>query len=609
VALLGGAGWYVWEYGLRDYQRHRIRHMLKDDGMRYKPPKIRYKDHTKTNYYEKEVLLASRGLIYDRNKNLLAGNRDIHNLHFIPAIQGCTMPQDAKSKQDCVRNFLYDLKNKTQISMSARKHKKLIDDFGKRSVNYPSSWDVMIKRKLSTIEVKQVRQYIQKNNIKSLNLIKQQGRHYPYAKLFSHTLGHTYPDWNSPLRSSSRTIKLNRMQTDYKGIRGIEARYDKLLRGTPGVVDVERNKWLQFVDQKILTPAKPGENLHLTLDLKLQQLAYKALGDTAGAVVALDPNTGQVLVSVSKPGYDTNNPADTVNRQHWRNRYLHNAYPPGSTIKPFMALAGLHNNIDAARKINCQGYFALPGVKHRWRDWKKGGHGKVNMQQAITQSCDVYFYTLAVKLRIQRISSMLGHFGVGSPTGIDLPREYAGYLPSPDWKRKRFKKPVQQKWYTGDTISIGVGQGYIIMTPMQMAVATGVIATRGTRIKPYLLHARKVPGSTDLQYTKPVITNKLVHIKKDHWKTVIDGMKDSMKRYHKGNYSIAGKTGVAPILFKKQTGDPGKPFTVTHIPLFIGFAPADKPTIAIAVVTEHQDTSAVRLGLKIIEAHLKQTAP
>jgi penicillin-binding protein 2 len=370
----------------------------------------------------------------------------------------------------------------------------------------------------------------------------------------------------------------------------------------------------------------PGNSLYLTLDIDLQKTAYDALGDFNGAVVAIDIKTGGVLVFASRPGFDPNpfvigiaNDAyqalQSSENQPLYNRALRGLYPPGSTIKPFIALAGLeYNAINAEHRLFCPGHYQLPNVSHQYRDWKKGGHGSVNMIDAITQSCDVYFYSLASTLGIDRMHNFLQYFGFGEKSGIDLTGEKQGLMPSREWKRKQ----RNQSWYPGETLITGIGQGFLQVTPLQLARATATLANKGKVVTPFLVRQTVSPDATD-----PEIENRQdsIQIKPENTNTIISAMvnvihdpRGTAKGISKNiSYHIAGKTGTAQVFNIKQDAKYNEndiDFKLRDHALFISFAPAEDPKIAVAVIVEnggHGGSVAAPMAAQVIKQYLEGT--
>ena len=387
------------------------------------------------------------------------------------------------------------------------------------------------------------------------------------------------------------------------GKTGIEKYYESLLHGTVGVREDEVNSHGRRIRVIRETPPRPGESLVLSVDARLQAVATAALAGRSGAVVALDPRNGEVLALVSEPDFDPNLFVNGISRRDYArlrddrerplfNRALRGQYPPGSTVKPIVALAGLEAGvITPERRMFAGPYYELPGGGRRFRDWRKGGHGWVDLDRAIVRSCDVYFYDLSYRLGIDRLHDIYGRFGLGRPTGIDLPGELGGLLPSREWKRRRHK----QAWYPGETVILGIGQGYLLATPLQLATMTGCIAMRGDCHRPHLLKARiasAVPADTgQLRGWRVTLRDPR------HWDVIIDAMRHVVsspegtgRRIADAPYSIAGKTGTAQVFSLKEDEEYKAEKLARHMrdhAWFVGFAPVEDPRIAVAVIVEH----------------------
>ena len=355
----------------------------------------------------------------------------------------------------------------------------------------------------------------------------------------------------------------------------------------------------------------------------------QAFGDFRGGLVAIEPKTGGVLAYLSKPGFDTNLFVDGIDTQNWEllnnspdkplvNRAMHGQYPPGSTIKPFMALAGLElNKRTPSFGINDPGFFTLPGSSHRYRDWKAGGHGFVDLHKSIVISCDTYYYGLAVDLGIDNIFGFLSHFGFGKKTGIDIEGERTGLLPSQEWKMKRFK----QKWFVGDTVSVGIGQGYNLATPLQLAVATATLANQGAQMQPYLVRQIQNAKSGAVSPLAPQTVSTLP-IKPENLELVRNAMIDVTRPGGTANraaagapYAIAGKTGTAQVVAIKQ----GEKYVESRVAerhrdhaLFVAYAPAENPTIALAILVEnggHGGSTAAPIARAMFDYYLLGKLP
>jgi penicillin-binding protein 2 len=385
---------------------------------------------------------------------------------------------------------------------------------------------------------------------------------------------------------------------------GLEQSYEAVLHGRTGFDQMETDASGRAVRMLSRIPPVPGRDLRLHLDLDLQAVAEHAFGDYLGGLVALDPNTGGVRALVSKPGFDPNLFIDGIDPETWKslnesverpmvNRVLRGIYPPGSTIKPLMALAGLESGLrKPSDSIVDPGYFSLPNSRHQFRDWKRGGHGVVDLRKSISQSCDTYYYKLAVDLGIDRMHEYLAQFGLGAPTGIDLNGESSGLLPSREWKQRRWKKP----WYPGETVIAGIGQGYHLTTPLQLATAAAMLANGGKRIEPRLVEAVRDP-LTHSWKPQPVAARGQLTITPEHLALVRQGMMDVMRpggtaaaSAAGAAYGIAGKTGTAQVVGIRQ----GARYDASKLArqhrdhaLFIAYAPSENPTLAVAVLVEN----------------------
>jgi penicillin-binding protein 2 len=429
------------------------------------------------------------------------------------------------------------------------------------------------------------------------------------------------------LRASGR--EQNYKGSVHIGKTGLEQSYETLLHGRTGFDQMETDASGRAVRVLSRIPPVPGKDLRLHLDGELQAVAEHAFGDYLGGLVALDPNTGGVLALVSKPGFDPNLFIDGIDPETWKelnesperpmvNRVLRGIYPPGSTIKPFMALAGLELGLrKPSDSIVDPGYFTLPNSRHQFRDWKRGGHGVVDLRKSISQSCDVYFYRLAVDMGIDRMHDYLAQFGLGEKTGIDLEDESPGLLPSRDWKQRRWKKP----WYPGETVIAGIGQGYNLTTPLQLAVATAMLANGGKRIEPRLVQAVRDPLSQVWQAQPGAVRGRMA-IDPGNFAVVRQGMMDVMRPGGTASaaaagapYTIAGKTGTAQVVGIRQ----GARYDESRVArqyrdhaLFMAFAPADNPTIAVAVMVEnggHGGSTAAPIARAVFDYYLTGKHP
>lgn len=354
------------------------------------------------------------------------------------------------------------------------------------------------------------------------------------------------------------------------------------------------------------TDAKPGKNIYLTIDLSLQEIAIESLNNKKGAIVAMDPRNGEILTFVSSPSYDPNAFSSGIDNQLYQsllsskekpliNRVIQGKYPPGSTIKPFLGLIALENGIkNVEEEVWCPGWFSLEGHEHRYRDWKKQGHGYTNLSKAIIQSCDVFFYKLAYELGIDQIYKGLSRFSFGQISGLDINDERIGLLPSREWKRNS----KNEAWFPGETVILGIGQGYFLITPMQLVKATSAIATNGLVVKPRLVLGINSPGEKGLTLLSDNIESQ-ISLKNDFfWKQIIDSMKSVVHEvggtaWRSGlnaKYNFAGKTGTAQVIGIAQEEEYKEeeiPEELQDHALFIAFAPVEAPEIAVAIIVEN----------------------
>ena len=513
-----------------------------------------------------------------------------------------------------------DLSTLVDIQPKDRKRfKKLLAE----SRNFDS---LPIRNRLSDEEV--ARFAAQRYRFPGVEIKARLFREYPYGEGTSHLIGYIGRINDKDVEQLEEDDNAsNYLGSDYIGKTGIEQSYEKELHGTTGFEQVEVDAGGRAVRSLSRSAPLSGNNLILTLDAKLQEVAEEAFGDYRGALVAIDPNNGDILAFVSKPGYDPNLFIDGIDSENWdelnnspdvplNNRALRGQYPPGSTIKPFMALAGLYYQRSPDYSISDPGYYSLPGNRHQYRDWKQGGHGKVDMFKSIVISCDTYYYGLANELGIDKIHAYLSQFGFGKKTGVDMDGEVPGLLPSQEWKMKRHN----QMWYAGDTVSAGIGQGYNLVTPLQLAAATATLANNGIAYKPHFVKQVQHPAG-DVPEPPPVPILDM-HINPEH----IDLVKRAMEAVTRPGgtaagasagapYRMAGKTGTAQVIGMKQ----GEKYVANNISeynrdhaWFISFAPVEKPQIALAVLVEnggHGGATAAPIARKVLDYYLLGKVP
>ena len=552
-------------------------------------------------------IVPNRGIITDRNGVVLAHNYSAYTLEITPG---------RVADLEALVNELATIVDITP--RDRRRFKKLLEE----SKNFES---LPIRTRLSEEEI--ARFAANRYRFPGVDINARLFRQYPHAELFSHVVGYIGRINERDVKQLEESEQLSNYRgTDHIGKVGIEQRYEKQLHGTTGVEEVETDAAGRAVRSLSRRSPLSGNNLALTLDAKLQEVAYRAFGDFRGALVAIDPRNGAILALVSKPGFDPNLFVDGIDAQTWSeinnspdkpmsNRALQGTYPPGSTFKPFMALAGLEVGKRSPHyTINDPGFFTLAGAGHQWRDWKKGGHGAVDLHKSIVISCDTYYYGLANELGIDNIFNFISQFGFGKRTGIDIDGESVGILPSQEWKMRRFK----QKWFAGDTISVGIGQGYMIATPLQLAHATAAIAANGTVYRPRLVQHVQDSRTSQLQSVAPHVVGA-VAAKPENLQRVQKAMVDVTKsgtaaRASAGApYTFAGKTGTAQVVSMRGS------YVESRVhdrhrdhALFIAYAPAEKPTIAVAVLVEnggHGGSTAAPIARKIFDFFLLGKEP
>ena len=530
-------------------------------------------------------IVPNRGIIVDRKGVVLATNYSAYTLEITP------------SKVENLESTIDELANLVEITArDRRRFKKLLEE-SKRFESLP------IRTRLSDEEI--ARFAANRYRFPGVDVRARLFREYPQGELFSHVIGHIGRISQKDLdRLEGEERASNYRGTDYIGKTGLEYSYEEHLHGTTGVEQVEVDSGGRAVRSLSRTSPISGSNLVLNLDARLQEVVYRAFGDRRGALVAIEPATGGVLAFVSKPGFDPNLFVDGIDPQNWNelntsldkpmvNRAMNGTYPPGSTFKPFMALAALYyGRRTPGQAISDPGYFNFGG--HHFRDDKVGGHGSVDMYKSIVVSCDTYYYQLAADLQIDMISKFMGMLGFGSRTGIDMNGESEGVLPSREWKRKRFRKPEQQKWYAGETISIGIGQGYNSYTPLQLAAATATLANDGVMFRPHVVNYVEDAQRKERTPVEPKPWRTL-DIKREHIQVVRNAMVGvnregtGARAFAGAPYTHAGKTGTAQVYSLK-----GEKYVESRVSerlrdhaLFVAYAPADKPTIALAVIVEN----------------------
>ncbi len=554
-----------------------------------------YATLSKRNRIKIAPLPPTRGLIYDRKGRILAENLPTYSLEIIP------------EQVEDMEQTLAQLKTLLNISdQEIERFQKL----RKRQKSFAS-----IPLKLALSEQEFARFAVNRTFFPGVDIQTRLKRSYPYQQLTAHVVGYMAQINETELKN----LDMNRYGgTHYIGKSGIEKSYESLLHGYAGYEEIEVNAERRSIRTAGSVPPSPGKDIKLSLDIDLQKIAYDALGDHSGAVVAIQPDTGEVLTLISKPGFDPNKFVHGLITKDYQalltsktrplfNRTIHGLYPPGSTLKPFLGLAALHYKITTPRETTyCPGYYQLPKLKHKYRCWKSQGHGTTNLLKAITQSCDVYFYNLAHNLGIDRIHAFLSEFGFGQQSGLDIPGEKAGLLPSRQWKRAA----RQQPWYPGETVITGIGQGFLQISPLQLARATAILANGGKVIKPTLVNQQAAQTDSNSLDT--------LHLRKADYQTIVDDMINvvhgargtARKIGNSITYLMAGKTGTAQVFTVKQEEEYDEKVLAKELldhALFIAFAPAHAPRIAVAVVVEnggHGGSTAAPIAQQVIDHFL-----
>jgi penicillin-binding protein 2 len=554
-------------------------------------------------------IVPNRGLILDRNGVVMAQNYSGYTLEIAP---------DKVTDMDAL---IAELSKLVEITP------KDIKRFQKLLTERQTLETMPIRSQLSNEEVARIS--AQQFRFPGVEIKARLFREYPYSDVTSHLIGYVGRINQKDIdQLAEDEIASNYLGSDYIGKTGVEQSYEKALHGTTGFEQVEVDAAGRAVRVLSRTAPQSGSNLMLTLDAKLQEVAEQAFGDYRGALVAIDPTNGEVLAFISKPGYDPGLFIDGIDTETWdelnnspdtplNNRALRGQYPLGSTIKPFMALAGLYYGTRSpARTISDPGYYMLPGSRHQYRDWKYGGHGSVDMYKSIVISCDTYYYGLATEMGIDNMHSYLSRFGFGQKTGIDMEGESLGLLPSPEWKAKRYK----QIWYPGDTVSAGIGQGYNLVTPVQLAFATAILANDGVAFQPHLVkEIRRAKEGALLTESKQLFDLKIdpsyLKLVKSAMEAVTKPGGTAAGANYGASYRMAGKTGTAQVIAIKQ----GEKYDAKKVSeynrdhaWFIAFAPADKPRIALAVLAEnggHGGSTAAPIARKVLDYYLLGKVP
>ncbi len=555
----------------------------------------KYQTRSNSNRIKLLPVAPNRGLIYDRNGVLLADNKPVYSLEVIA--EDVDNLNESIAKVSDLLNINKERQEKFFKSMKRKRRFKPVELHSRLS-----------DQQVALFSVNQ-------HKFPGIFVNARLKRYYPFADLTTHTLGYVARINSKDAKKLEQAGKTENYAATYGiGRLGIERYYEDMLHGKIGHQEVEINNQGRVIRTLNYSPPQPGKDLTLTLDIELQMIAKRALSGKRGSVVAMDPRSGEVLAMYSNPSYDGNLFVHGISTKEYKklldskdspfiNRSVQGTgYPPASTVKPFLALLGLEENIITPKtEIYDPGWYQLKGLPNKYRDWKPGGHGMVNLTKAIEQSCNIYFYDLAFKLGITKISTMMEKFGFGDYTGIDIYEESKAIMPSVEWKRERYNKP----WYTGETLSVGIGQSYWTVTPLQLAQALTTLVNRGERKIPHLLKANseliiESSGNAYHQIT-PTIYEPQAPLKlnnDENWEVVLKAMHSTVQTvgatahnaFKGAKYDASGKTGSAQVARIKQDEKYDAKATSENKrdnAMFIAFAPYDKPEIVVAVAIEN----------------------
>jgi penicillin-binding protein 2 len=531
-------------------------------------------------------LAPNRGLILDRNGVVLARNYSAYTLEIAPSR---------------VRNLERTLGELSEIvDIQSRDRAR----FRKLLAESRSAESVPIRTRLTDEEV--ARFAANRYRFPGVEIRARLFRQYPFGQTASHVIGYIGRiSTRDQEKLEEKGVDANYKGTDFIGKAGLEASYQDELHGTTGFEQVEIDAAGRGIRTLSRTPAQPGNNVTLSIDIKLQQVAERIFNGRRGAMVAIEPGTGSVLAFVSSPGFDPNLFVEGIDSTNWaelnnspdrplNNRAIAGVYPPGSTFKPYMALAALELGKRTPKStISDPGFFEFGG--RRFRDSKPGGHGSVDLYKSIVVSSDTFYYQLANDMGIEAIAGFMKHFGFGAVTGIDLGGEAEGVLPSPEWKTKRFRTPEQRKWYAGETISIGIGQGYNAYTPMQLSLAMATLANDGVMMRPRLVESIENVRTGVRRALEPKLVRKIA-LKPENLEFVKRAMGGVIKEgtgrraFQGAPYTSGGKTGTAQVIAIKQNEKYVESKVAERFrdhSLFIVFAPLESPRIALAALVEN----------------------
>jgi penicillin-binding protein 2 len=555
-----------------------------------------FTERSQGNRIRIEAVPPIRGLMFDRQGRVLAEN--------LPAYQLELIPEQVPDIDDTLQRLAdLGLIDSTQIPR--------LKELCETSLRFQP---VALNLRLDDEQIATFA--IQRPRFPGVDFRPRLVRHYPQGEAIAHVVGYVGAMSTSDLEKVDASRYAGTTQA---GKTGVENSYESRLHGDSGFRHIVTNARGRHVQAESLerqesipedaTPT-PGHNLYLSIDLELQQLATELLTDRRGAVVAIDPWTGEVLTLVSAPTFNPNLFAVGMSSAQFGafqsdldrplfNRAVRGTYPPGSTIKPMLAIAALETGAtNLEHKSVCRGFFILPNTTHRYRDWKPQGHGEVDIHDAIEQSCDVYFYEISNEIGIDRMHDYLDRFGLGSPTGIDVSGERPGLVPNREWKRKSFRNRSDQRWFQGETVIASIGQGYMLATPLQLASATAALATRGVRYQPRIVAAWEDPLTGERTLTSPLRLPDVELEQDTHWDDIIGAMNSVMQGVRGtaravgsgAPYNMAGKSGTAQVFSVAQDEEYDEDEIEERLKdhaLFIAFAPIENPQIAVAVIVEN----------------------
>ncbi len=572
-----------------------------------------YTELSQGNRVRTEPIPAARGLILDRHGELVAGNQPAYQLELVPEeVPNLQAALDGLVKLDLIRAEEVDELKKTIRSRRA----------------FDS---VPVRLRMSDEDVAKFA--VRRFEFQGLDIKTRQTRSYPNGDLAVHALGYVGAISESDLSHIDRAAYSG---TALIGKQGVESAYETKLHGINGSREILVNAQGRSVDkQGAFVPSlrthapTAGDDIVLAMDLKVQRAAEEALAGRRGALVAVDPNNGDVIAMTSRPGFDPNLFGRGITRAEYTtlkddidtpllDRAMRGVYPPGSTVKPVIALAGLaYHLVDPEQTKFCAGQFHLPGSAHLYREGKGGRHGWMNLVEAIAKSCDVYFYGLADTIGVDRIAAFMSPFGFGKPTGLDISGELKGLLPTREWKASYFKRPADKMWFPGETVNFGIGQGYLNVTPLQMAHYVSVLASRGKVWKPRLVTAFRDSLTGELHPLAPVREPDVTLATPEEWDRVYAGMVGAVTHGtaalavgKNAAYAIAGKTGTAQVFSVGQNEKYNEKTVAERLrdhSWFIAFAPAEQPRIALAVIVENGGwgaSAAAPIARKVLDSYL-----